>query len=55
MYSWPKTIGIDEHSFKKNEFGRRSFVTVVTDMKGKRLMEVVNGKTSGDLFDGLKQ
>jgi transposase len=54
LYAWPKTIGIDEHSFKKNKFGRRDFVTVVTDMKGKRLMEVVNGKTSADLLEGLK-
>lgn len=50
QYPWPKTIGIDEHSFNRNAKGaRREFVTVVVDYTNKRMREVVLGKSLGDL------
>ena len=49
---WPKTIGIDEHSFKRNKGkGYREFATVIVDYNNKRIKELVHGKTA----IGLKQ
>lgn len=49
---WPRTIGIDEHSFKRNKGkGFREFATVIVDYNNKRIKEVVHGKTA----IGLKQ
>ncbi len=45
---WPKTIGIDEHSFKRG-FRRREFATVLVDYPNKKIFEVAHGKTA----DGL--
>lgn len=47
---WPKTIGIDEHSFNRNARGnKREFVTVFIDYDNKRMKEVVLGKSLADL------
>ena len=47
---WPKTIGIDEHSWLKNkDRGHREFATVFVEYKGKRIREVAEGKTAADL------
>lgn len=54
QYPWPHTIGIDEHSFRRNKYGRSDYVTVITDLKGRRLKEVVDGKNILDLHDGLE-
>ncbi len=49
-YPWPKTIGIDEHSFIRNVKGAgRDFVTVFIDYTNKRMREVVLGKSLPDL------
>jgi len=53
LYSWPKTVGIDEHSFGRSEYGRTRFSTTLVDYNNKRLMEVVDGKAMSDLRDGL--
>lgn len=38
---WPKSIGIDEHSFIRNKkYGRREFVTVIVDHNNKRVKEL---------------
>jgi len=51
---WPSTIGIDEHSFKRNTIGGyREFATIVTDYKNKRIKEVVHGKTTATLDASL--
>lgn len=51
---WPKTIGIDEHFFKRNpQFGNREFVTVFVDFKSRRLMEVVEGRQGALLRNSL--
>lgn len=49
---WPKTIGIDEHSFLRNQRGSKvEFVTVFVDYTNKRMKEVVLGKSIGDLLN----
>jgi transposase len=54
LYPWPKTVGIDEHFFRRNRLlGVRDFVSVIVDFKGRRVMEVVDGKRSIDLETAL--
>ena len=49
---WPKTIGIDEHSFLRNQRGRKvDFVTVFVDYSNKRMKDVVLGKSIDDLLN----
>ena len=53
-YPWPKSIGIDEHKFKRDPRGGWPiFATAVVDHTNKRLYELVEGRTQDDLFDGL--
>lgn len=53
-YPWPEKIGIDEHRFKKNpEHGRMDFVTAIADHKGRRLFELVEGRSKDELSAGL--
>lgn len=53
LYPWPAKVGIDEHFFRRGKHGFRDFVTVVVDQKNRRLIEVVEGRTSGDLEEAL--
>ena len=54
QYPWPKHIGIDERFFRRNRtFGVRDFVSVIVDFKGRRLMEVVDGRTAAELEAAL--
>lgn len=47
---WPKSIGIDEHSFIRNkEYGRREFVSVLVDHNNKRVKEIVPCRTIPEL------
>jgi transposase len=47
---WPKSIGIDEHSFIRNkQYGRREFVTIVVDHNNKRVKELLPCRDSGQL------
>ena len=49
---WPKTIGIDEHSFLRNQRGAKvEFVTVFVDYTNRRMKDVVLGKSIGDLLN----
>jgi transposase len=52
-YPWPAVLGIDEHFFRRNR-AFRQFVTVLVDYKGRRLREVVEGKTTAALEVALK-
>jgi transposase len=45
---WPKTIGIDEHSFRRG-FRNREFATILVDYPKRKIFEVAQGKTA----DGL--
>lgn len=52
---WPKTIGMDEHSWLKNKArGYREFATVFVDYKGRRIREVAEGKSSADLLAAVR-
>jgi transposase len=53
-YPWPDVIGLDEHFFGRNKRLRtRDFVSMVVDFRGKRLMEVVEGRTIAELEQAL--
>jgi len=53
-YPWPSTIGIDEHSFRRNKkLGFTEFASIIVDYKNKRPFELVEGKTSADLHAAL--
>jgi len=53
-YPWPEKIGIDEHRFKRNPVhGRMDFVTAIADHKGRRLFDVVEGRSKDDLSAAL--
>lgn len=49
---WPKVVGIDEHFFRHSE-GFRQFVSMIVDFNGKRLLELVQGRTVGELKAAL--
>ena len=51
-YPWPKTIGIDEHFFTRQQ-GYREFMTIFVDYKNKRPRELILGRTSGVLQTGV--
>lgn len=46
---WPKTIGIDEHSFRRGKHGTE-FATLIVDYPNKKIFDLGEGKTA----DGLK-
>jgi transposase len=48
-YPWPKVIGLDEHYFRRGRGGFRQFVSMVVDFRNRRLMELVEGRTIGEL------
>ena len=51
---WPKTIGIDEHSFQRSkQYGHMEFATIIVDYKNKRVKELIPGRTSGQLQQAL--
>jgi transposase len=54
LYPWPRVVGIDEHFFKHNRRSRtRDFVSILVDYKGKRVMEVVEGRSTAELETAL--
>jgi transposase len=51
---WPKRIGIDEHSFKKSrQGGFMEFASMIVDHKKKRVFELVEGRSTGELKAAL--
>lgn len=53
-YPWPKIIGIDEHSFKRNrKLGRVEFASILVDYSNRRVFELVEGKTTEKLIESL--
>ncbi|NQZ20126.1 MAG: transposase [Bdellovibrionales bacterium] len=53
-YPWPKTLGIDEHAFRRaSRKQATTFATMIVDFSNKRPMELVEGKTCGDLMADL--
>lgn len=53
QYPWPSTIGLDEHSFRKNR-GHTEFVSVFIDFKNHRVFEMVDGKSEEVLRENLE-
>lgn len=53
QYSWPTTVGIDEHKWSK-QGGTAQFATLIVDHKNKRVKEVVEGKTAIGVMHALK-
>jgi transposase len=54
QYPWPSTLGIDEHSFRRNRKLRKTeFASVFIDYSNRRMFEVVEGKTQAELYSGL--
>ena len=54
LYPWPKTIGIDEHKFKRNkQLSIAEFASIIVDYNNKRVMELVEGKTAAGLANDL--
>jgi len=50
QYPWPKTIGIDEHSFVRNsKYHYKEFVTIVVDYNNNRIREVCLGRAVDEL------
>jgi transposase len=49
-YPWPKTIGIDEHSFIRNsKHHHREFATIVVDYNNNRVREASLGRSLDEL------
>ena len=52
---WPKTIGIDEHSFCRNKkYGHKEFATIIVDHNNKRVKELIPGRISGQIQASLR-
>jgi transposase len=53
--AWPKEIGIDEHSFKRNKtYGFTEFASLIVNHSNKRVIDVCEGKTQAGLEEQLK-
>ena len=51
---WPKTIGIDEHSFLRNKrLGHMEFATIIVDYNNKRVKELIPGRINAQLQQAL--
>lgn len=52
---WPKKIGIDEHSFKRNkQYGFTEFASLIVNHSNKKIIDVCEGKTAASLEEALK-
>ena len=53
QYPWPAVVGLDEHFFRRGRDGFRRFVSMVVDYKNRRLFELVEGRTVGEMEAAL--
>jgi transposase len=53
QYPWPKTIGIDEHSFRRGKYGPE-YASMIIDYSNKRIFEIAEGKTAIGLQEQLR-
>ena len=53
LYPWPAIVGLDEHFFRRGKHGFRQFVSMVVDFKNRRLFELVEGRSGGELEAAL--
>lgn len=55
LYPWPAVVGLDEHCFgRRKPLQPREFVSMVVDVKNRRLFEVVDGRTIDKLTTSLE-
>lgn len=52
QHPWPKTIGIDEHSFRRGKYGVE-YASLIVDYNNKKIFEVCEGKTAVGLQEQL--
>lgn len=52
---WPEVIGMDEHFFRRVSGKGTEFVTMVTDLKSKRVFDLVHGKDHRSLLEQLEK
>jgi transposase len=51
---WPSVVGLDEHCFgRKKPLSPRRFVSMVVDVRGRRLFELVDGRSIAELETSL--
>ena len=53
--SWPEVLGIDEHFFRRVKGEGTEFVTMLTDVKKRRLFDIALGKNTKSLLEQLVQ
>jgi transposase len=54
-YSLPSAIGIDEHSIRKPRFKATIYATMIVDHKNRRVYDLMEGRSKGELEEGLKK
>jgi len=52
---WPEVLGIDEHFFRRVKGKGTEFVTMLTDVKNKKVFEMAQGKDNASLFEQLAE
>ncbi|MEM6732374.1 MAG: ISL3 family transposase [Myxococcota bacterium] len=52
---WPRVVGIYEHYFRRHRRGFREFVTMLVDFKGRKLIDVVEGRQRVQLEEALRE
>lgn len=50
---WPRVLGVDEHRFRRGEKGFAEFVTMLTDVRRRRVFELAQGKSTKNLIEQL--
>ncbi len=51
---WPEVLGIDEHFFRRVRGKGTEFVTMLTDVRGRKVFEMAQGKESLSLMEQLE-
>lgn len=52
---WPEVLGIDEHFFRRVRGKGTEFVTMLTDVKNRKVFEMAHGKDNALLMEQLKE
>lgn len=52
---WPEVLGIDEHFFRRVKGKGTEFVTMLTDVRSKRVFEMVHGKDNESMINQLQE
>lgn len=52
---WPEVLGIDEHFFRRVRGKGTEFVTMLTDVKNRKVFEMAHGKDNASLMEQLAE